>query len=127
MEEGDLVQTIIEGLNHSEKNSYLSRCEENLEIPDDATHIKDGDFIYRIYGRADKDFKIIMLWNYSVSRTIFIERLKNLTHVSRPRTLISKDGRIFVEQSTSLDTGYMNLLEKEIIGEAGKVFKEKRE
>ncbi|MBI4116207.1 hypothetical protein HY449_00510 [Candidatus Pacearchaeota archaeon] len=120
MEEGDSIQVLVEGLNHSRENRQLNYRGATIYIPKGATHINDGDFIYRFYGTTD--FKGIKRENNGGLETEFVGRIRDFEHLTRPRTIIISDGRIFVEQSTSLDRSYMNLLEKEIIREAGRIF-----
>lgn len=118
----DFVQTLIEGLNHSENHFSPNYRNISMEIPDDATHINDGDFIYRIYGTATKDFEEIIEENPDVLKTIFVNRIRDFSKLTRPRAIITSDRRIFVEQSISLNKDYLGLLEREIILEAGKFF-----
>ncbi len=93
-----------------------------MEIPDDATHINDGDFIYRIHGVAANNFREIIEENSGYLKTIFVSKIRDFSNFTRPRAIIISDGRIFVEQSISLSSDYLGLLEKEIIPEAGKIF-----
>ena len=125
MEEGDLVQILVEGLNHSRENHQLNYRSATIYISKDATHVNDGDFIYRIYGRTD--FEKITEENRGVLKTVFVGRIRDLSNLTKPRTIITSDGKIFVEQSTSLDKDYMGLIEKEIIREAGKIFSAQKE
>lgn len=121
MKDGEFA--IVEGLNHSNYDSCLVRCNE-IAIPEDVTHIKDVDFIYRFYWRTN--LKIINQGNYPDFKTIFIDRVKDLTNLSRPRALIMRDKRIFVEQSISLNRDYTKMLEEIIISEAEKIFSESK-
>ena len=119
MKESDLIKTLVEGLNHSRENHQLNYRSATLSISKDATHINDGDFIYQFYGRTD--FEKITPGNYSELKTIFVDRIKKMTELSRPRAIITSNGKIFVEQNNLLSKEYLGLLEKRI-SEAEKIF-----
>lgn len=118
----DLIKILVEGLNHSKNPSGMNYRDLDMEIPKDATHINDGEFIYRIHGTATGNFEKIIEENPEFLKTIFVNKIRDFSNLTRPRAIIALDRRIFVEQSISLSSDYLGLLEKEIIPEAGRFF-----
>ncbi|MBI2451512.1 hypothetical protein HYV50_00365 [Candidatus Pacearchaeota archaeon] len=94
----------------------------NLEIPQNAVQIADGAYNYGFYGKT-KDFKKVdkvkeESLEFKVHGFIgfcdgivlpFRGGIPNI--LERPRTLVFRDGRIFIEKGMMNDSKYMDMLE----------------
>ncbi len=99
---GDKLNSVFEGTFWNEilNLNYFAR---NLNIPLDSTLLKDEqENVYYLYGKTINRFKI-----YPVKLDIF-------PYADIARSIILKDGRIFIRDKELKQPWYINLLEKEL-------------
>ena len=123
------LNAVIEGTSHYNLGRPLFKL-ANLEIPENVFLIYDTSFKFHLYG-ATKDFKEIERANLNVGTFKRVDELSVCSGIvlpyrgefksllENPRTVLLRDGRIFVKEGMKRNSEYMGLLHGEIISGAG--------
>lgn len=137
--EEEIINTVIEGTFQDEWYSLHYKI-ALLNIPEDVSVLDEGEYKnkYRLYGRTE-DFKNIQqvmveekngselkldcgLWVCSGVVLPYVGGIPGI--LDRPRTVCTRDGRIFIEEDMIKNSIYLNVL-PEILSIAGELFKKK--
>ena len=123
------LNAVVEGNSHYNLKIPLFKL-VNLEIPENVFLIDDTSRRFNFYG-VTNDFKKIERRDLDVGTFKRVDRLSLCPGIvlpyrgefksllENPRTVILKDGRVFVENGIRRNLEYMRLLHGEIISEAG--------
>lgn len=127
----ETFNAVIEGV-YQNKGQELHYKIIQLQVPEGTLVLNDGVYRYKLYGKTE-DFRRIQscevkgleatIGSLGSYPGIILLYKGGITGVlNRPRGVFMRDGRIFIEDSTREDKGYIEKLHKKIISGVGGIF-----
>ncbi len=122
------VDTVVEGTYHDDwRKLHLKLV--HLEVPEDVRTVKDGTYIYVLYGITE-DFKTVQQRSAETTGEVEVESLAFCKGVintggrvlERPRSLVTRDGRVYVDESIRTSQKWYEESLDMIVETAGKIF-----